>query len=55
MEAVGRRIGVEDDRRPRRIGRRLEGVEIAKVESLIAQRWAEAQSGEMVRHPSVRV
>src|SRR5580698_10588982 len=51
MKRVGPRIGVEDDRGPRWIGRRLEGVEVAEVEPLVAERRPEAEAGKMVGHP----
>src|SRR4029453_1101988 len=50
METVSRGIGVEDDRGPRRVGRRLEGIEIAEVESLVAQWRGEGEPGGVVRH-----
>ena len=50
MERVGIRVCIEDDRSPRRILRRLERVEVAKVESLIAERGAETESSKMIRH-----
>src|SRR5262249_33178326 len=50
MERVGIRIGVEDDHGSRRIRVRLERIQIAQVESLVAERRTEAQSGEMIRH-----
>ena len=50
VQRVCVRVGIEDQHRPRRIRRRLESVEIAKIEPLVAQGWAEAQSGKMVRH-----
>ena len=34
----------------RRVAGRLEGIEIAKVEPLVAERRTEAESGKMVRH-----
>jgi hypothetical protein len=50
MERVGLGIGIEDDHGPRGIRGRLERVEVAKVKSLVAERRAETESGEMVRH-----
>ena len=50
MERVGVRIRIEDDYGPRRVGGRLERVEVAEIESLVPERRAEAESGEMVRH-----
>ena len=48
VQCVGVRIRVEDQNRARGIGRRLERVQIAQIESLIAEWWAEAQAGEVV-------
>src|ERR1700687_5215500 len=50
MERVGSRICVEDDHGPRRVRRRLERVEVAEVESLVAERRTEIEAGKMVRH-----
>ena len=50
MEGVGSRVCIENDHSPRRISGRLECVEVAEVESLIPERRAETESGEMVRH-----
>src|SRR5208337_428998 len=53
MERVGIRIGVEDEHGPCRIGGRLEGVEVAEVEPLVAERRAEAEAGKMIGHLSL--
>jgi hypothetical protein len=50
MERVGLGIGIEDDHGPRRIRGGQERVEVAEVESLVAERRAETESGKMVRH-----
>ena len=50
VKCVGVRIRVEDQNRARGIGRRLERIQIAQIESLIAERWAETQTGEVVGH-----
>ena len=50
MKRVGLGIGIEDDHGPRGIRGRLERVEVAEVESLVAERRSETESGEMVRH-----
>ena len=50
MQRVGLRVGVEDEYGPRRVRGRLEGIEIAEVESLVSQRRSEAEAGEMVGH-----
>jgi len=50
MERVRGRIGVQDQYCPRWIRRRLEGIEVAEVEPLVAERRAKTKSGEMVRH-----
>ena len=50
MQRVRIGICIENDRGPAAVGGRLERVQVAEVEPLIAQRRAEAQSGEMVRH-----
>jgi hypothetical protein len=42
MERIGIRIRIEYDHGPRTIGGRLERIEIAEVESLVAERRAEA-------------
>src|SRR6478736_8752690 len=50
MQRVGLGIGIEDDHGPRGIRGRLERIEVAEVESLVAERRSETESGEMVRH-----
>ena len=50
MERVGIWICVEDDHGSRRVGGRLKRIEIAQVESLVAERWTEAESSKMIRH-----
>ena len=50
MERVGIRICIEDEHSPRRIRRCLERIEVAQVEPLVAERRAETESSEMVRH-----
>ena len=44
----------EDEGRPRAVSRRLEGIKIAEIKSLIAEGRAEAQTGEMIRHASIK-
>src|SRR4029450_100630 len=46
MERVSIWICIEDDHGSRRVGGRLERVEIAQVESLVAERGGEALGGE---------
>src|SRR5262245_12975989 len=53
MERVGIWICVEDDHDSGRVGGRLERVEIAQVESLVAERRTEAKSSKMIRHFSL--
>ena len=48
VQEVRLRVGVEDQHRPAGIGRRLEGVQVAEVEALIAERRTEAEPGEVV-------
>jgi hypothetical protein len=48
MQRVGVGVGVEDQHRARRVGRRLERVQIAEVQALVAQRRAEAEAREMI-------
>ena len=48
MKRVRIGIRVEDDRGPVLVGGRLECVQVAKVEPLIAQRRPETESSEMV-------
>jgi len=50
MERVGRRIRIEDQHGPRRVGGRLERIEVAEIESLVAEGRAEVESSKMVRH-----
>src|SRR5882757_10269012 len=50
MERVGSRICIEDDHGPGRVGGRLERVEVAEVESLVAERRSKIESGKMIRH-----
>jgi hypothetical protein len=50
MERVSIWICVEDDHGSRLVGGRLERVEIAQVESLVAERRTEAESSKMIRH-----
>src|SRR5205809_3954040 len=50
MKRVRIGICIEDDHGSVLVSGRLECVEVAKIESLIAQRGAETQSSEMVRH-----
>src|SRR5262249_47033076 len=50
MERVSIWIRVQDDHGSRRVGGGLERVEIAKVESLVAERRTEAESSKMIRH-----
>ena len=50
MERLSIWICVEDDHGSRRVGGRLERVEIAQVESLVAERRTEAESSKMIRH-----
>src|SRR6478736_8259598 len=50
MQRVGGRICIEDDHGSRRIRGRQECVEVAEVESLVAERRAETEAGEMIRH-----
>jgi hypothetical protein len=50
MKRVGIGIGIENDHGSRRVGGRLECLEIAQVEPLVAERRAEAQAGKMIRH-----
>src|SRR5213080_1750468 len=50
MKRVRIGICIEDDHGSVLVSGRLECVEVAEVESLIAQRGAETQSSEMVRH-----
>ena len=50
VQGIGQRVGVEDDDGPRRVGRRDERVEIAQIESLVAEGRSEAQAGEVVGH-----
>ena len=52
MKRIRIGICIEDDRGSVLIGGRLECVQVAEVEPLIAQRWAETESSEMVRHSS---
>src|SRR5215470_5721937 len=50
MERISIWICVQDDHGSRRVGGGLERVEIAKVESLVAERRTEAESSKMIRH-----
>src|SRR5207245_1268480 len=50
MERVSIWVCVEDDHGSRRVGGRLERVEIAQIESLVAERRTEAESSKMIRH-----
>src|SRR5262249_10919954 len=50
MKRVGIGVRIEDDHRSVLVGGRPECVQVAQIESLIAQRRAETESGEMVRH-----
>ena len=50
MERVSIWICVEDDHGSRRVGGRLERVEIAQVEFLVAERRTEAKSSKIIRH-----
>src|ERR1700722_7201180 len=50
MKCVSIRVCIENDHGPRRIRRRLKRVEIAQVESLVAKRRSETESGKMIRH-----
>ena len=54
VQRVGVRIGVEDEDRPRGRQAALEGVQVAEIESLVAERRAEAETGEVVRHVSIK-
>src|ERR1700728_2468532 len=53
MERVGVRVRVQDEDGPRRVGWRLERVQITKIEPLIAQWRAQAEAGEVVRHQRI--
>jgi hypothetical protein len=48
MKCVRVGIRVEDDRGSVLVNGRLECVQVAEVQSLIAQRWAETESSEVV-------
>src|SRR5437016_4007703 len=48
MKRIRIGICIEDDRGSVLVGGRLECVQVAEVEPLIAQRWAETESSEMV-------
>ena len=50
MQCVRIGIYIEDDHGSVLVGGRLERIQVAEVESLITQGWAETESGEMVRH-----
>src|SRR5262245_2961797 len=50
MKRVGIGICIEDDDGSVLVGGRLECVQVAEIEPLIAQRRAETESSEMVRH-----
>jgi hypothetical protein len=53
MKRVGARVRVEDEDGPRRIGWRLECVQIAKIEPLVTQGRPQAEAGEVVRHQRI--
>ena len=54
VQRVSGRVGVEDQDGAVGIGGRLKRVEVAEVQALIAQRRAEAQAGEVVRHSAIQ-
>ena len=53
VQGIGQRVGIEDDDRPRRVGRRDERVQVAEIQTLVAQRGPEAQPGEVVGHAPI--